>query len=107
MVGHNPPWTRGENVVKEYGLYIGGEWAEPHSGDHLDSVDPYRGEVWARIARGDASDVARAVDAAGEALESGPWGSMSASNRGGLMRRLADLIVANTEKLAEIEVRDN
>ncbi|MER6979028.1 aldehyde dehydrogenase [Streptomyces carpinensis] len=93
--------------MKEHQLYIGGEWVDPEGGDHLDSVDPYRGEVWARIARGGVKDVARAVDAARQALTSSPWADMSASQRGGVMRRLADLVVEHLDRLAEIEVRDN
>ncbi len=71
------------------------------------SVDPYRGEVWARMPRGTAADVDRAVGAAKTALNSGPWSKMTATQRGKLMRRLGDLVADNAERLAEIEVRDN
>eukprot|EP01034_Spumella_vulgaris_P047312 gene47312-biopygen8639 len=70
-------------------------------------MDPYRGEVWARIPQGCARDVDRAVAVASLALREGPWATLSASSRGKLMLRLADLIAANAQRLAEIEVRDN
>ena len=93
--------------MQNYNHFIGGRYVEPATGRYLDSTDPYRGEVWARIPQGDASDVDRAVEAAKSALSEGPWATMTASTRGRLMVRLADLISDNAERLAEIEVRDN
>lgn len=92
--------------VQEYRLFIGGEHCPPVGGEWFDSVNPYTGKVWARIPRGGAEDVDRAVSAAHAAL-SGEWGRMTATARGKLMRRLGDLVAANAERLAEIEVRDN
>jgi acyl-CoA reductase-like NAD-dependent aldehyde dehydrogenase len=93
--------------VKSYGHFINGAYVEPVEGQWLDSLDPYRGEPWAKIARGSAADVDKAVKAASAALREGPWATMTASNRGKLMNRLADLVAANAERLAEIEVHDN
>jgi acyl-CoA reductase-like NAD-dependent aldehyde dehydrogenase len=93
--------------VKTYHHFIDGEYVEPLGGQWMDSIDPYRGQPWARIARGDARDIDRAVQAASRAMSSGPWASMSATQRGKLMHKLAELVVANAERLAEIEVRDN
>src|SRR5690606_37363503 len=64
------------------------------------------GEAWAEIADGTADDVARAVEAAQAALD-GPWGSMTPTQRGKLLVKLAELIEANAARLGEIEVRDN
>ena len=93
--------------MTKYGLYIDGEYVDPAGGQWLDTVDPYRGESWAQIPRGGGEDVSRAVAAAKRAMTTGPWASMSASKRGKLMRNLADLVVKNAPRLAEIEVRDN
>jgi acyl-CoA reductase-like NAD-dependent aldehyde dehydrogenase len=93
--------------VKIYGHFIDGTYVEPLEGKWIDSFNPYTGEVWARIPQGSAADVGRAVAAASAALREGPWSTMTASNRGKLMVRLADLVEANAERLAEIEVRDN
>ncbi|MCA8879571.1 MAG: aldehyde dehydrogenase [Rhodobacteraceae bacterium] len=73
----------------------------------LDSIDPYLGKPWARIARGTAADTDLAVTAAKRAMYEGPWAKMTASERGKLMVRLADLVEKNAGRLAEIEVRDN
>ena len=71
------------------------------------SIDPYRGEAWAKIPRGSKADADKAVKAANEAMWRGPWSKMTASARGKVMRKLGDLVAANAERLAEIEVRDN
>jgi aldehyde dehydrogenase (NAD+) len=93
--------------MKTYNHFIDGKYVEPIGRRWLDSLDPYRGEAWARIPQGCAEDVDRAVGAASRALREGPWSTMTASGRGKLMLRLADLVAANADRLAEIEVRDN
>ena len=96
-----------ENYVKTYNHYIDGKYVEPIAGRWIDSIDPYLGEPWARVPKGCAQDADRAVAAALRAMTSGPWATMTATNRGKLMLRLADLVTQNAERLAEIEVRDN
>lgn len=93
--------------MQTYKLFIDGQYVDPIEGQYLDTADPYRGEVWARIPRGTKKDVDIAVAAADRAMSEGPWATMSASARGKAMRRLGDLVAANAERLAEIEVRDN
>ncbi len=93
--------------MKNYGHFIDGKFVDPVGGAWLDSVDPFSGEVWARIARGTTADVDKAVKAAKVAMTTGPWSQFSASERGAAMRRLADRIAGHAEKLAMIEVRDN
>ncbi|TCT06355.1 aldehyde dehydrogenase [Paralcaligenes ureilyticus] len=87
--------------------FIDGQYVEPVSGLWVDSIDPYLGQPWAKIPRGCEKDVDRAVRAAARSMREGPWATMTATERGRLMLRLADLVESNTERLAEIEVRDN
>ena len=93
--------------MKKYQLFIDGEYVDPVSGQWIDTVDPYRGEAWAQIPRGNAQDVDRAVAAAARAMRQTTWTDMTATERGKLMRRLGDLVVREAERLADIEVRDN
>lgn len=93
--------------MKTYQLYINGQYVDPANGEWFESIDPYRGEAWAKIPRGTAADADKAVKAANEAMWNGPWAKMTASARGKAMRKLGDLVAANAERLAEIEVRDN
>jgi len=94
-------------VVKKYLLHIGGEWVLPHGDKWFESTNPYDNEAWALIPEGDAVDVDRAVTAAHAAFTDGPWPALTASRRGALLRKLADLLLENADRLAEIESRDN
>ena len=94
-------------ALKKYQLYIDGGWSEPASGDWIESFNPYTGKPWALIPRGNAEDVDRAVQSAHRAFTEGDWPALTASQRGALLHRLADLINEHAEDLAQIEVRDN
>ncbi len=94
------------NVAK-FPMYIDGAAHEASSGEWFESYNPFTGRPWALIARGNKDDADRAVQAAYEAFTTGPWPALTASQRGALLRKLADLIARDAERLAEIEVRDN
>jgi aldehyde dehydrogenase (NAD+) len=93
--------------VKTYQHWIDGGWAEPSSGEWFNTSEPYTGEVWAQIARGNRDDADRAVRSAHKAFLSPQWSGLTATERGALMRKLAALIEANVELLGSIEQRDN
>jgi aldehyde dehydrogenase (NAD+) len=93
--------------MKRYGHYIGGQETAPRSGSYLASENPYTGEAWAEIARGNADDVAAAVSAAKSAFANPAWSEITASKRAALLRKVADLIIEEAPRLAQIEQRDN
>ena len=95
--------------MKTYQHWINGVPVAPASGQWLETEDPYSGEAWARIARGNKQDGELAVAAAKEAMESGPWSKMTATDRGRVLRRIGDLLADpnNAQRLAEVESRDN
>jgi len=93
--------------LKKYRMLAGGEWVEPASGAWFESVNPYTAQPWALVPRGTKADVDRAVAAAKAAFYDGEWRKLTASARGDLLRRLADLIAKEAERLAEIETTDN
>lgn len=95
--------------MKTYQHWINGAHVAPSSEQWLDTVDPYHGTAWARIARGNAEDANRAVAAAHEAMYTGPWSEMTATQRGKILRRIGDLLSdpRNAQFLAEVESRDN
>ncbi|MPY56097.1 aldehyde dehydrogenase [Streptomyces spongiae] len=87
--------------------FVGGTWVEPASGEYFESTNPATREVLYRAARGNATDIARAVAAAREAFEDPRWRDLSQTRRGHLLRRLGDLIAENAEDLARTETKDN
>src|SRR6202790_4087267 len=88
-------------------LLINGKWVDAASGKTFPTINPSTGEVITQVAEADAADVDKAVAAARAAFEKGAWRKMSASARGVLMNKLADLIEKNIEELAEREALDN
>lgn len=95
------------HTLPHYEHFIDGQSFKPVGGTYFPTENPYDGQVWALIARGNAEDVNRAVVAAHQAFESGPWAAMTPSERGRLLWKAADLIAARAERLALIEQRDN
>jgi aldehyde dehydrogenase (NAD+) len=84
--------------------YIDGAFEDgAHS---FESIDPASGEPWAIMPEAREADVDRAVAAAYQALHEGPWPQMTASGRGKLLHRLADLVAENAGRLAALETRD-
>ncbi len=93
--------------MKTFQHFIDGAYVDPAEGVWFDSHNPYRGEAWARIPRGSATDIDLAVTAAKRAMTTGPWANITPSARGKCLRKLGDLVAGNAKRLAEIEVRDN
>lgn len=94
-------------VTKPRKMLVGGEWVEAASGKTFATFNPASGEVLAQVAEGEKEDVDRAVKAARNAFESGPWRRMTTSERGRLIWKLADLIEAHLEEFAQLETLDN
>ena len=88
-------------------MLINGKWVSAKSGKTFPTYDPSTGEVLAKVAEGDKTDIDEAVKAARAAFERGPWRKMTASERGKLMWKLADLLEKNTEEFAQLESLDN
>ncbi|HSA93001.1 MAG TPA: aldehyde dehydrogenase family protein [Terriglobales bacterium] len=90
-------------------LLIGGEWRDSSNGQTFETVNPATGEVLTHIAQGTLEDVETAVAAARKAFDDagGPWQKMTASERGKVLWRVADLIERDIEEIAEIETLDN
>lgn len=90
--------------MQDFQHYIGGRFEA--AATTFDSLDPATGKPWARMPAATPGDVDRAVDAAEAAFFSAEWAGMTATARGKLLARLADLIAEHAPKLAELETRD-
>ena len=92
--------------LEQLSMLVGGTPTGAISGRTFESQNPYTGESWAVIPDGAAEDVDAAVNAARAALD-GEWGRMTGFGRAACLRRLADLITGNAERLARLEVNDS
>src|SRR5271167_3198965 len=89
-------------------LLINNKWVDAASGKTFPTLNPSTGEAIAHVAEADAADVDKAVAAARAAFDHGPWRRrLTASQRGLLLYRLADLVEKNIEELAQLESLDN
>jgi aldehyde dehydrogenase (NAD+) len=86
-------------------MYIGGRWVGARDERTIPVVSPADGEAFERIPRGGAHEVDLAVAAARAALD-GPWGRMTATERGRVLVRIGEAVLANEDELARLEARD-
>ncbi len=99
--------TASKTKISPGRLLINNEWLD--ASKHFNTINPATGEVLTHIAEASAEDVDRAVQAARRAFDdrSGPWRKMSASERGRLIWKLAELVEKNIDEFAELETLDN
>ncbi|SOD92595.1 aldehyde dehydrogenase family protein [Caenispirillum bisanense] len=88
-------------------MLIGDRWVAAADGATFEVVDPATGTVFHRAPQATVADVDAAVAAAREAFENPAWAAMTPTARGQLLWKLADLMEANADELAEIESLDN
>ena len=91
--------------MQRFKQYINGQFED--GARYFESVNPATGQAWAEFPEATEADVNRAVEAAEAALFSGPWAEMSATQRGKLLRRLADLILERATELGDLETIDS
>ena len=91
-------------ALESFQQFINGKFES--ASETFESIDPASGESWALMPKANESDVDRAVTAAQIAFTSGDWPTLNASARGKLLYKLADLMAANADALAELETRD-
>ena len=87
-------------------LLINNQWHGAASGKTMDVVNPATEEVIARVASADRADLDAAVSAARAAL-AGPWGQLSARERGRLVRKLGERLLARADEVARLETLHN
>ena len=95
-------------ISSEHRMLIDGKFVKAASGKTLPVYNPATGEVMAHVPEAEAVDVDRAVRAARRAFDEGPWQrKITASQRGRLLWKLADLLESHLEEFAELESMDN
>ena len=92
--------------VRTYQMHINGEWVDGAAGKTFPVYDPSTEEVIAEVPDANAKDVDRAVKAAREAFDNGPWRGTTAQERGRVLFRLAERVRKEAAMLAELECRN-
>ena len=87
-------------------LFINGQWRDAASGTTIDVVNPATEEVVATVASAEKDDVDAAVAAARGALD-GPWGKLSARDRGRLLWKLGEKLMEKADEIARLETLHN
>lgn len=96
-----------ETAVVSYDtLFIGGEWVQPSSPATIDTVSPITEELVSRVPEGQPADIDRAVAAAREAFDSGPWPRMSPKERAEYLVRIREEVEKRLEPMIELFTKD-
>ena len=103
MPVHSPLDT--SRLRLRYDNFIGGTWKAPVRGRYFTDKSPIDGSTLCEVARSDADDVERALDAAHSARIN--WARTAPSERARILNKIADRIEENLELLAHVETRDN
>ncbi|MGE4430943.1 MAG: aldehyde dehydrogenase [Sphingobium sp.] len=83
-------------------FFIGGQWVAPAGAATIDVINPATEDVYVTVAQAEEADVARAVSAAREAFDTGPWPRLTPAERAAWLRKLADGIDARAEDFAHV-----
>jgi aldehyde dehydrogenase (NAD+)/betaine-aldehyde dehydrogenase len=92
--------------MQKFQLYIDGEFCDAQGSATFESLDPSTEQAWALMPRASADDTDRAVKAAWRAFNHGAWPALTATARGKLLFKLADLVARDAPVMAELESRD-
>jgi betaine-aldehyde dehydrogenase len=83
-------------------FYIGGQWVEPAGTATIEVISPHTEEVIGRVPDGTPADMDRAVAAARDAFDNGPWPRMTPADRSDAVAKLAELYAARLGDFAEL-----
>jgi betaine-aldehyde dehydrogenase len=95
------------DVITKDKLFIGGDWIGSAATDQIEVVSPHTEEVIARVPDATTADIDRAVAAAREAFDRGPWPRMAPAERADLMAKLSANIQARSQEFADTITSEN
>ena len=90
----------GQTVIEYNTLFIGGRWEEPASSEIIEVVSPHDGRVIGRVPHAGEADVDRAVHAARDAFDNGPWPRLPLAERLAVLVRIKELMIARKDEFA-------
>ena len=86
-------------TAKKHQMYIGGKWVDAANGKTFDDMNPYTGEVYAKIPAGKREDAKRAIDAAQAAFPE--WAATPPSVRRKIFLKAADIMERRQDELVK------
>ncbi len=90
-------------AIKEYDrLFIGGDWVAPEGTGTIDVISPSTEEIMGRVPDATEADVDKAVAAAREAFDRGPWPRMTPAERAEVLTKVANAMTADLQGLSEL-----
>jgi betaine-aldehyde dehydrogenase len=89
--------------VREFSMLIGGQWTKGVEGQTIERVAPSHGVTVSRYQSATRVDAERAIAAARQAFDHGPWPSMTGAERSNILLKVADLIAARTDEIAYLD----
>jgi acyl-CoA reductase-like NAD-dependent aldehyde dehydrogenase len=89
---------------KTYNMYIGGEWVDAVGGEYFDDMNPYNGEVYARIPSGKREDATRAIEAAQAAFPE--WANTPPAVKRGIFLKAADIMERRQDELVRVMMEE-
>ena len=92
--------------VRDYKLYIDGQWTDAASGETFETTNPSDGTVVGHVARGGKEDMRRGIEAARKAFDSGVWADMPQEERSRRMLKAWEALTAALPVLSQIEAED-
>jgi aldehyde dehydrogenase (NAD+) len=93
-------------MIDSYRMLIGGEFADAADDSTFPSIDPSTGEVFAEVTNAGPEDARRAVRAARDAFDAGPWPRMKGRDRAKVLTAVSDLVKQRSKELVDLEVHD-
>jgi len=88
------------NIKKQF---IGGQWVDAISNKTRNIINPFNQDIIAHVPESTEADAKLAIEAARKAFDQGEWTTMSATERGKIVNKIADLIDRDQQELAEME----
>jgi acyl-CoA reductase-like NAD-dependent aldehyde dehydrogenase len=88
------------NLASPEKLFIGGDWSSSSGTDAIDIISPSTEETVGRVAKATTADMDRAVAAARDAFDNGPWPRLSGPERAAVLRRIADEMAKRSDDFA-------
>src|SRR5690625_2406100 len=95
--------NRRRNLMNIKKQFIGGQWVDAISNKTRNIINPFNQDIIAHVPESTEADAKLAIEAARKAFDQGEWTTMSATERGKIVNKIADLIDRDQQELAEME----